>query len=86
VSEFCKPRPEWTDIGGPTPLSWRFGLYRRWHPDFDFLYEINVGEKVSFGACMAFTNEEVTEVHPAHQSIENPSIHIADCTRNPDNL
>jgi hypothetical protein len=47
---------------------------------------MRVEGKVSRGACKAFTDEEVTTGHPVRQNIDNPSIHIADCARNLDNL
>lgn len=73
--------PDWKDSGGPTPLSWRFGQYRRWHPDFDYLYEVRINGRLAMAPCLRFTEEEEKRliVRPAHQNTENPQHRIADC-------
>jgi hypothetical protein len=47
------------DSDGPTPYSWRFGQYRRWHPDLNLLYEIkSQNGGTAWASCLAFTDEE----------------------------
>jgi hypothetical protein len=61
--------PEWKDSGGPTPLSWRFGAYRRWHPTLDFLYEIRKDGQIQWAPCLRFTplEEKALIVRRGHQ-------------------
>lgn len=76
------------DSGGPTPLSWRFGKYLRWHPDLDFLYEVRINGELVLMTCLRFTEEEEERliVRPHHQNPENPPPRIADGDGISDNL
>lgn len=79
--------PEWKDSGGPTPLSWRFGEHRRWHPTLDFLYEVRVHGKVAWGPCLRFADADViTEVRPAHQNRKRLQKHTCDYCRTQDTV
>lgn len=88
MPEFIDPRPEWKDSEGPPPLSWRFGLYRRWNPDLNFLYEVRINGSLAWAPCLRFTDEEEVRliVRPHHQNPEHPQPHIADCSRTSDRL
>jgi hypothetical protein len=79
MPEFVDPRPEWKDSEGPTPLSWRFGLYRRWHPDLDFLYEVRINGSLAWAPCLRFTSEEKKDLVVC-LAPEN-TVHQKDCTK-----
>jgi len=57
------------DSEGLTPFSWRFGKYLRWHPIFDFLYEVRRDGQLIWASCLGFSKDEVTAVRPAHAAI-----------------
>ena len=78
--------PDLKDSGRPTPLSWRFGEYRRWHPTHDFLYEIREHGTLAWAACLRFKDDETVVVHPHHQNPENPQNRIAECNCTSDKL
>ncbi len=47
---------------GSVEHSWRFGQYRRWHPDHKFLYEvIEDGERMWTSICRFPSGQSVTE-------------------------
>lgn len=62
--------PEWKDSdNSPVPLSRRFGKCRRWHPDLDFLYEVEIQQgRRSWASCLRFSSEELEVIRLAHQN------------------
>jgi hypothetical protein len=65
------------DSDGPTPYSWRFGSYRRWHPDLSFLYEIKGVTGRAWASCLRFTEEEMESLRdlPAPQNQTHRQAH-----------
>lgn len=78
--------PDYEDSGGPTPLSWRFGEYRRWHPTCDFLYEIRKDGQIMWAPCLTFRDSEVKVVRPARRSLTSPPNHTVEHGRSRDTV
>jgi hypothetical protein len=84
VPYFDFNHPDWEDSGGPTPLLWRFGEYRRWHRTLDFLYEIRKDGQLMWGPALRFTAEEAATIHPVHQNLPHPQNHTVAHARKQD--
>jgi hypothetical protein len=74
---------ELNDSGGPTPLSWRFGERRRWHPSLDFLYETRKDGQLQWASCLKFSPQEEMNliVHLVPQNMKSPMMHSYDYCR-----
>lgn len=83
---FERRSPEWKDGEGPTPLSWRHGLQRRWHPVEELLYEARIDGRLAWVIAVPVDDDEATRLtgRLVHRNIVRPQDHREDGFDNAD--
>jgi hypothetical protein len=79
MSRTAKPTIQARKSTPPVEPSWRFGQYRKWHPDHEFLYEVIRDGQRMFESLLYFREDQVVACRPLPQTRKDHPSRTGDC-------